>query len=65
MVDASSRAAQTRGELDALQADHARLSEQYDMVQSCNVALRHDLKAWKRSMKQVHIRAHVSTLYLP
>lgn len=52
--ESRSRALEVQAELQALHADHARLSEQFDCAQTCNASLRHDLKACKRSLKQVH-----------
>ena len=47
------QALEVQRDLQVLQADHARLTEQYDLAHICNAGLRHDLKACKRSLKQV------------
>lgn len=58
--ESRSRALEMQADLHSLQADHARLSEQCDMAQTCNASLRHDLKICKRSLKQVRIhRLHL------
>lgn len=52
------QAAEMQDELRSLQADHARLAEQYGLAQSCNAGLHRDLKACKYSLKQVqHLHA--------
>lgn len=53
MEESRSQALEVQRDLQVLQADHSRLAEQYDLAQSCNAGLRHDLKACKRSLKQV------------
>ncbi len=60
MIYACSESEQTRiratglqDELRSLHADHSRLVEQYEVAQSCNAGLQHDLKACKHSLKQV------------
>lgn len=57
--ESKARALEMQADLQALQADHARLSEQCDTAQACNASLRHDLKICKRSLKQVtaHVQA--------
>jgi len=47
------RATDLKDELRSLHADHSRLVEQYEVAQSCNAGLQHDLKACKHSLKQV------------
>lgn len=48
-----SKATEVADELRSLHADHARLAEQYEAAQSCNAGLHHDLKTYRRSLKQV------------
>ena len=51
--ESRSRALEMQADLQALHANHARLSEQFDATQTCNASLLHDLKICKRSLKQV------------
>lgn len=62
--ESNSRALDMQADLQALQADHARLSEQCDTAQACNASLRHDLKICQRSLKQVRIHLQVAVVTL-
>lgn len=50
---ARSSATELQHDLQTLQGDHARLAEQYDLVQTCTSALQHDLKVSRHNLKQV------------
>lgn len=59
------RALEVQADLQALHADHARLSEQFDVAQTCNASLRHDFKICKRNLKQVGVQLHSKMQNLP
>lgn len=63
--ESRSRALEVQADLQALHDDHARLSEQFDVAQTCNASLRHDLKICKRSVKQVGVQLHSRMQNLP
>ena len=56
--ESRSRALEVQADLQALHGDHTKLSEQFDVTQTCNASLRHDLKICKRSLKQVGVQLH-------
>ena len=65
LEESKSRALEVQADLQALHADHARLSEQFDATQTLDASLRHELKICKRSLKQVCVQLHCRLQNLP